>query len=125
MLIGYPNEPPEKTARGRIVFELFDQALPYTCENFRVLCTGEKSQQQHYQGSRIHRVVTNYCMTGGDTSMAKDGEGGKSIYKEEDFDIYAKDGLFDDEPAWYPHTHLGTISMNNKGPNTNGSQFII
>jgi cyclophilin family peptidyl-prolyl cis-trans isomerase len=125
LMIGYPNEPPEDTYRGRVVFELFDQELPYTCENFRSLCAGEKSQQHHYQGTRIHRVVTDYCMTGGDTSAAKDGEGGRSIYTEADFDIYAKDGLFDDEPVWYPHSHRGTISMHNKGPNANGSQFLI
>jgi len=36
-------------------------------------------------------------LQGGDISAANDGEGGHSIYTEEDKDIHNKDGLFDDE----------------------------
>lgn len=66
-------------------------------------------------------------MEGGDTSAVMDGKGGKSIYSEENNpdDIYAKDGFFDDENVWFPHTHKGTISVLNDGKNTNGSRFVI
>jgi cyclophilin family peptidyl-prolyl cis-trans isomerase len=78
----------------------------------------------YYVGSKIHRVVPKFMLHGGDISIKKDGKGGKSIYKEGD-DIYSKDGLFEDENVWFPHSHKGVLSMNNTGKNTNGSQFMI
>jgi cyclophilin family peptidyl-prolyl cis-trans isomerase len=55
---------------GRLVFELFNDQVPETCENFRALCTGEKGQSEksgtvlHYQDSIIHRIVPNGWIQG-------------------------------------------------------------
>ena len=104
---------------GRLVLELYADVVPKTAENFRALCTGEKGQGTsgkplHFKGSVFHRIIPGFMCQGG----MKSSEGGESIYgpKFADESFQGKAGK---------HQGFGTLSMVNKGPNTNGSGFFI
>ena len=104
----------------RIVCELFADVVPKTAENFRALCTGEKGASKktgkklHFKGTPFHRVIPGFMCQGGDTTRGN-GTGGESIYGE----------TFKDENFKKKHFGMGTLSMANAGPNTNGSQFFL
>ncbi|EKM57164.1 uncharacterized protein PHACADRAFT_254745 [Phanerochaete carnosa HHB-10118-sp] len=97
---------------GRLIFRLFDDICPKTAQNFRELATGQRGFG--YAGSEIHRVVADFMIQGGDITR-RDGSGGKSIYGE----------FFEDENFRLLHNRPGLLSMANRGPNTNSSQFFI
>jgi peptidyl-prolyl cis-trans isomerase B (cyclophilin B) len=94
------------TSRGEIVCELFARDAPQTVNNFVFL-----ARDKFYDGTVFHRVIPDFMVQGGDPTGT--GSGGPG-YK------------FADEVQGNPHKHqVGSLSMANAGPNTNGSQFFI
>ena len=59
----------------KIFVKLFKNVLPKTCENFKLLCTGEKgraaqtSTKLHYKGTLLHRIVPQGWIQGGGTIL--------------------------------------------------------
>ena len=94
------------TSKGSIVVDLFAKDAPKTVNNFVFL-----SRDGFYDGTVFHRVISDFMIQGGDPDAT--GRGGPG-YK------------FEDETKDNPHKHqVGSLSMANAGPNTNGSQFFI
>lgn len=95
-----------ETSRGEIVADLFPKEAPRTVNNFVFL-----AREGFYDGTVFHRVISDFMIQGGDPTGT--GRGGPGY-------------RFDDEFGGNPHTHkVGSLSMANAGPNTNGSQFFI
>jgi peptidyl-prolyl cis-trans isomerase B (cyclophilin B) len=94
------------TSRGEIVCELFARDAPKTVNNFIFL-----ARDKFYDGTKFHRVIADFMVQGGDPTGT--GRGGPGY-------------RFEDELKGNPQKHqMGSLSMANAGPNTNGSQFFI
>ncbi len=102
-----------QTNSGEIKLELFSSDAPKTVENFVKLV-----ESGFYDGTRFHRVIKEFMIQGGDPLSKDDslkdrwGTGGPGY-------------TFADEIHSNNRNVIGTISMANAGPNTNGSQFFI
>jgi len=94
------------TNRGTIKLELFADKTPKTVANFEKLVSSG-----FYNGLKFHRVIADFMVQTGCPNGT--GAGGPGY-------------MFADE--FHPdltHSGPGILSMANRGPNTNGSQFFI
>lgn len=95
-----------ETTKGTIQLELTPDKTPITVANFVNLV-----QRGYYDGIVFHRVIEDFMVQGGDPDGR--GSGGPGYEFEDEFDSTLK------------HTAPGILSMANRGPRTNGSQFFI
>lgn len=96
------------TNYGTIKVRLFPEIAPKAVENFKT-----HIKNGYYDGIIFHRVMEGFMIQGGDPEGI--GIGGKSIWGKD----------FEDEFNINYHHLRGALSMANRGPNTNGSQFFI
>ncbi len=117
--INHPNIPQKimnatlKTNMGDITIQFMESDAPNTVANFIKL-----AKAGFYDGTKFHRVIAGFMIQGGDPltkddSMMDRWGTGDPGYK------------FNDEIHANNQNNIGTISMANSGPNTNGSQFFI
>ena len=94
------------TNRGTIRVELFADKTPKTVANFEKLVS-----QGFYNGLKFHRVIKDFMVQTGCPQGT--GSGGPGYMFADEFHPELR------------HAGPGILSMANRGPNTNGSQFFI
>jgi peptidyl-prolyl cis-trans isomerase A (cyclophilin A) len=110
-----------RTTMGDVTVELYPEKVPLTVGNFVGLATGETEWEDPetgetrtdplYQDVVFHRIIDGFMIQGGDPTGT--GRGGPGY-------------TFDDEfHSSLSHDGPGVLSMANRGPDTNGSQFFI
>lgn len=95
-----------ETNKGPLTIQLFADTAPmHTSSTIYLTHLG------FYDGLKFHRVIPGFMAQGGDPNG--DGSGGPGYFYEGEFEGAAK------------HDRRGVLSMANRGPNTDGSQFFI
>lgn len=98
------------TTHGDLKLELYAQACPKTTYNFLALCASGG-----YVDSPFHRSIPGFMIQGGSPASGSTKDS-TSVYG----------GMFEDEIKLSLRHHArGSLSMANKGQNTNGSQFFV
>lgn len=107
---GY-NQALIKTNHGDILVSLYGDLSINTVNNFLKLAS-----DGFYDGTKFHRVISDFMIQGGDPNTKGDNE--------QSYGTGGPGYTFDDEINEKP-LKKASLAMANSGPNTNGSQFFI
>lgn len=106
------------TNKGTMVLKLEHEKAPVTVANFVSLAEGTNTLvdstykgKKYYNGLTFHRIIDEFMIQGGDPTGTGSGSPGYKFNNEISEEL--------------KHDKVGTLSMANSGPNTNGSQFFI
>ncbi len=110
-----------ETTEGDIELVLYPEKVPETVDNFVGLATGDREWEDPetgetrddplYEDVLFHRVIDGFMIQTGDP--LGNGTGGPGYTFEDEFHPDLR------------HDSAGILSMANRGPDTNGSQFFI
>jgi peptidyl-prolyl cis-trans isomerase B (cyclophilin B) len=101
------------TSKGTMTLELYADETPGTVANFEKL-----ANEKFYDGTRFHRVISNFMIQGGDP-LSKDPKNPRVGTGGPGYTIKC-------ETQKNTHKHVrGTLSMAHAGKDTGGSQFFI
>lgn len=106
------------TSMGKFKAKLYADKAPETVKNFVDLAEGKSEKvdakykgKKFFDGTKFHRVIPKFMIQGGDP--LGNGTGGPGYTFKDEFAPGLK------------HDKVGLLSMANRGPNTNGSQFFV
>jgi cyclophilin family peptidyl-prolyl cis-trans isomerase len=102
-----------QTNLGNITAEVFHEQVPLTADNFVKL-----AKDGFYDGTRFHRIITDFMMQGGDPNTRPGGDASKAGQGGPGYQLPL-------QVHWKLHHDPYMLSMANSGPNTDGSQFFI
>ncbi|CAL7944607.1 unnamed protein product [Xylocopa violacea] len=103
---------------GSLVFMLYSDLLPITCQHFLNLCTGYNEMNECYQlayyiNTYVHRIVKNGWIQCGGYELPE-------VDKDDTGNI-----TIPDESYCVLHDRRGVLSMANDGKHCNKSQFVV
>ncbi len=113
-----------QTNKGDILVELYANDMPMTVANFVSLAEGNNPKIKEtlngipfYDGVKFHRVVKNFMVQ---TGAPKSDQTIKAGYNfDDEVPLNANGDLL------FKHNSAGILSMANRGPKTNNTQFFI